>query len=97
VLGELLEIWRVARVVRLSCTVFERGETRHSAESVIYEGVRARKPLILTSTRAFVRSGLLLLGGPVVLFALVYLFLRHVVRVRAGGSNEQMNTEVELA
>jgi hypothetical protein len=31
-----------------------------------------------------------------VLFGLVYLLLRHIVRLIAGGSNEQMNTEVEL-
>ena len=30
------------------------------------------------------------------LFALVYLLLRHVVRLIAGSSNDQMNTEVEL-
>lgn len=30
------------------------------------------------------------------LFALVYLVLRHVVRLIAGSSNDQMNTEVEL-
>jgi putative transposase len=31
-----------------------------------------------------------------VLFALVYLLLRHVVRLIAGSSNDRMNTEVEL-
>jgi putative transposase len=31
-----------------------------------------------------------------VLFALVYLLLRHVVRLIAGSSNDQMNTEVEV-
>ena len=46
--------------------------------------------------QAFVPSGVLLVGGRFVLFALVYLLLRHLFRLIAGSSNDRMNTEVEL-
>src|SRR6266498_679975 len=57
----------------------------------------AQKPSIGTATSAFVGSALLhVVGSWHVLFALLYLLLRRVVRLIAGSSND-LDRDIELA
>ena len=59
--------------------------------------MKGTEPSIGTATSAFVGSALLhVVGGWHVLFALLYLLLRRVVRLIAGSTND-LDRDIELA